>query len=191
MNEVWRDVKGYIGFYQVSNLGRVRSLGRTINYVSRHGTIASRYYDGKIINPTDNGHGYKIVGLRNGDSRRNYYVHRLVADAFIPNPFNLPEVNHKDANRANNRLDNLEWITKIENVRQGSLKRHTPRNLSKSSKTGEKYITTRSGKYRLNIAGFIDKMFDDVDKAIIARRMITESEEYKNRYTNKDNEVAI
>ena len=189
MKEIWRDIKVFEGAYQVSNLGRVRSLGRNIDYISRYGTIASRYYDGKIITPTDNGKGYKIVGMRNGNKKRNYYVHRLVAEAFLPNPLNLPEANHKDANRANNCLSNLEWVTRKENMRQAAARLHEPRRLSIRSKTGEKYISRRYGRYRVNIPGFIDLTYKTIEEAIAVRKTITDSEKYKTRYKNKSYEA--
>lgn len=107
MNEEWRDIEGYEGFYQVSNLGRVRSLTRPIhNYMK----------PGKVLAQHDNGHSYVSVGLHKpGMVNKHAYVHRLVAKAFIPNPDNLPEVNHKDFNKKNNTVENLEWVTSSDN----------------------------------------------------------------------------
>lgn len=90
--EEWRDIKEYRGAYQVSNLGRVRS----------------RF---KILKTSDNGRGYRKVNIRG----KNHYIHRLVAQEFIPNPFNKEEVNHIDMDRSNNRELNLEWTTSSEN----------------------------------------------------------------------------
>ena len=106
INEEWRDVKGYEGFYQVSNSGRVKSL----LYHTRHG-IFSR---DKVLSPT-NRDGYRLVGFQVKNSRRTLSVHRLVAEAFLPNFEGKKEVNHKDFNRSNNRVDNLEWCTPVEN----------------------------------------------------------------------------
>lgn len=107
MSEEWRDIEGYEGIYQVSNLGRVRSLTRFIhNYIK----------PGKILTPRNNGHSYYEISLhRPGKKEKHVYIHRLVAKAFIPNPENLPEVNHKDFDKANNTVENLEWVTSREN----------------------------------------------------------------------------
>lgn len=107
--EIWRDVRDFEGFYQVSNLGRVRSLDR----LGDNG----RLYKGVIKSAGDNGRGYLQVNLKVKGKQKSVYVHRLVAEAFIPNPENKPEVNHCDGDKTNCFEDNLEWTTHIENVR--------------------------------------------------------------------------
>ena len=101
--EVWKDIEGFEGKYQVSNMGRVKSLTRKVwNYTK----------PGRILKPGMKENGYLQVSLRNGDkSEKHAHVHRLVANAFIPNPSNLPEVNHKNLNKKDNRVENLEWCT--------------------------------------------------------------------------------
>jgi hypothetical protein len=96
--EEWRDVIGFEGFYEVSNIGRVR------NYVTK-----------KIRLPYKHKGKYLKVSLHRKGFKRNYPVHRLVAMAFIPNEYNKLEVNHKDLNKMNNYVDNLEWVTGEEN----------------------------------------------------------------------------
>lgn len=109
MRELWRDVVGYEGFYQVSNLGSVRSLDRVVN---------NRRVKGRVLKPFQDKDGYKKVNLvMGGKKRRQFMIHRLVSKMFIPNPENKPEVNHKDGNKQNNNIDNLEWVTKRENAR--------------------------------------------------------------------------
>ena len=95
MDEEWRDVKGYEGFYQVSSFGRVKSLARKYRRTER------------ILKGCANSTGYIQVCL----SKTLYCIHRLVADAFLPNPKNYKEVNHLDWDTSNNTLDNLEWIS--------------------------------------------------------------------------------
>lgn len=114
--EEWRPVKGYEGLYEVSNLGRVRSLDRYIDTVSGLGEPYKRFSKGRVLKLLYNNKGYLKITLYNGITDKQKQVHRLVAEAFIPNPDNLPEVNHKDQNPANNCVDNLEWCDRKYNV---------------------------------------------------------------------------
>ena len=111
----WRDVVGYEGLYQVSNLGRVRSLGRIIYW---RGT--SLFREGRIMTPRINKYGYFQLTLTKDKKHKTHTVHRLVAEAFIPNPDNLPQVNHKDENKLNNCIDNLEWCDSPNNCNYGT-----------------------------------------------------------------------
>ena len=143
MEEVWKSIDGYDGRYEVSNLGRVRSLEFRNNQ-----TTFNRI---KIMKATDNGHGYLIVSLREGGRRKNHYVHRLVAEAFIPNPDNLPVIDHIDHNRSNNVATNLQWITQGDNVRRSRHLMSKPRK-KVTSNTGQKYITkVKSGEYKVSL----------------------------------------
>ena len=126
MEEIWKDIEGYEGRYQVSNLGRVRSLDRLVPAacaLSKGKQVVNYLRKGKIL--TDHWAGpkgckYKYVGLSKYDKPKYFRVHRLVACAFIPNPDNLPEVNHIDEDKSNNRADNLEWVTRIQNEHHGT-----------------------------------------------------------------------
>ena len=113
MKEEWRDIKGYEGLYQVSNLGRVKRLV-FINNVTKKDQC-------KILklNKTKK---YVIVILCKEGIVKGHYVHRLVANAFLPNPNNLPEVNHKDEDKTNNCVDNLEWCTHLYNMNYKNVK---------------------------------------------------------------------
>ena len=109
MEEEWKDIKNYEGLYQVSNWGRVKSLGNGKNY---------KY--GRILKQSKNGRGYLFVSLCKSGKKKNYTIHRLVAETFIPNPDNLPQVNHKDENKNNNKVENLEWCTPSYNSNYGT-----------------------------------------------------------------------
>lgn len=106
-NEIWKDVVGYEKLYQVSNLGRVRSCTHEVVY--KNGTIHTHV--GKILSLAVNKSGYLQINLYRNGHQKVCLVHRLVAEAFLPNPDNLPCVNHKDENRSNSNVDNLEWCT--------------------------------------------------------------------------------
>jgi len=104
--EEWRDIAGYEGLYQISNIGRVKSLDRIID--EKH------HVKERIMKPYKT-RGYYSVHLSKDNIKKAFLVHRLVAGAFIENPNNLPYINHKDEGRTNNCVDNLEWCTKLEN----------------------------------------------------------------------------
>ncbi len=106
--EVWKDIAGYEGIYQVSDAGRVRSVAR----VNSQGAKLK----GKPRKLIKDHNGYCVVGLTRDAVMRYHKVHRIVAAAFIPNPDNLPQVNHTEGNKADNRACKLEWCTNQENI---------------------------------------------------------------------------
>jgi hypothetical protein len=110
MVEIWRDIVGYEGLYMVSSLGRVKSLGNGCSNNSKE----------RFLKIGHNSRGYCIVKLYKNGTKRTIVVHRLVAAAFIPNPYNLPQVNHKDENKDNNDVSNLEWCTNEYNHNYGT-----------------------------------------------------------------------
>lgn len=114
--EIWRPVKGYEGFYEVSNRGRVRSVGRWIT--DKNGI--RRFRKGKILNPVRTKVGYLHVLLCRDGKPRWFFVHRLVAMAFIPNPEHKPEVNHLNEQKDMNFAENLSWATAKENITWGT-----------------------------------------------------------------------
>ena len=142
--EEWRPVAGYEGFYEVSNLGNVRSKDRTRPVKTRHGGYAMRRDRGTNITPTGNGYGYLIVGLRDSAGRKHRYVHRLVAEAFCYKPADAECVNHINHDRADNRAVNLEWLSQKENVQYSAERMRKPKQAAKVGNTGEKYISRRT-----------------------------------------------
>lgn len=100
--EVWKPIVGYDGFYEVSSYGRVRNIKRSPWH---------------ILKNNNSSNGYLIVGLSRNGHHKTHSVHRIVATAFIQNPDKKSDVNHKDGNKTNNNVENLEWVTKSENER--------------------------------------------------------------------------
>lgn len=108
--EQWKSIKGYEGLYEVSNLGRVRSLDRLVKY---NGFVKK---DSQIIKPATSCNGYLFVCLYNQTQKRILYLHKLVAENFIPNPYKRSVINHIDEIKSNNEYINLEWCTTSDNV---------------------------------------------------------------------------
>lgn len=165
MGEIWKDITGYEGFYQISNKGNIRSIacrrgchGKTI--------IVDRVKD---MSPTDNGNGYLIVSLKSNNKRKSFYIHRLVAAAFLDKPDGCDVVNHIDFNKLNNSSDNLEWVTQKANVIHSSSHMRHEKKKSKPTNTGYKYITkTKDGKYR--VCGM--RIFKELETAIEYRNEV-------------------
>ena len=116
-NEIWKDIKGYEGLYQISNKGRVKSLRRAIRVAEKLGGF--RVKGERILLHDVGKFGYHRVHLLKNHKGKHLLVHRLVADAFIDNPMNLPQINHKDENKGNNVVSNLEWCTAKYNSNYG------------------------------------------------------------------------
>lgn len=152
MEEIWKDIQGYEGIYQVSNLGNVKSL----NY-------RNRGYAQNLV-PKTNNKGRLWVELAKNRIKKPFQISRLVAETFVENPEKLPIVNHKDENPKNNRVDNLEWCTLSYNVRY-SIKRH-PERTRKGIQTGKRNCI-RNGKltnlrvYQLTLEGEIVREWDN------------------------------
>lgn len=123
-DEIWANIPGYEGYYMVSNLGRVKSLARKTNnqYCKTDRILVPGWIRKK--------NSYKFVCLTKNGTCKKALVHRLVAEAFIPNPDNLPQVNHKDCNPENNRADNLEWCSSKYNVNYGDRNKKCSKSLS-------------------------------------------------------------
>ena len=165
--EIWNDITGYEGLYQVSNYGNIKSLVKWD--INKRRFIKKECY----LKLTDNGNGYLIVCLRKNKKKKSFYVHRLVASHFVENPFNKNVVNHKDYNTHNNNFNNLEWVTQKENVNY-SVEKMKHRKSITHSNTNEKYISFRANKNKFRV--IIDKKeygsFNTLQEAIEKRNNI-------------------
>lgn len=144
IEEIWRPIEGYEGLYEISNTGQVRSLDK---YDSMN-----RFYEGRILKLFADRLGYLRAQLYSNNKKKSFLVHRLVAEAFIPNPDNLPQVNHRDENPSNDNVDNLEWCdakynsnygTRIDRIRDIRLKNGTYTGLSKEEYDKKYYQKNR------------------------------------------------
>lgn len=113
IKEEWRDIKGFEGLYMVSNLGRVKSLSRVITEINGKKRVSKE----KILKSKRISSGYRAVILYKDRKEKTMYIHRLVAQAFLQNNNNYTDVNHKDGNKENNILSNLEWVTRSYNIK--------------------------------------------------------------------------
>ena len=116
MDEIWKDIKGYEGLYQGSNWGRAKSLDR---YVKGKGH-SLQFKKGRILKPMKDNNGYLFVRLSKDGKHTTFNIHRLVAEHFLDNPNNYKEVNHKDENKTNNVVTNLEWCDRKYNCNYGT-----------------------------------------------------------------------
>jgi len=117
--EIWKDVVGYEGYYQISNLGRVKSLKKRVPFET-YGVRKLRTLPEKILKQHKNECGYMYVPLAKDTKKKKHKIHRLVAEAFLPNPEMKKCVNHKDGNKVNNCVSNLEWVTHSENMKHAA-----------------------------------------------------------------------
>ena len=125
VGEIWKDIVGYEGLYQISNFGRTKRTYKNSKV--------------KILKPWINRQGYLIVDLCKNSKSKHFPIHRLVATAFIQNPENKPEPNHEDGNKFNNHVSNLKWVTKSENIQHAmnSGLNHSGENSCKAKLTNE------------------------------------------------------
>lgn len=142
-DEIWMPIKGFEGRYEVSNMGRIKSCGG-YKQRSQHGKIYNVWVNEFIMKLHTLKHNYKQIILTKDNKRYGYLVHRLVAEAFIPNTLNKPEVNHIDRDPSNNCVTNLEWVTKLENMRHAKSNGWNPR----LSRLGKHNTEEQKQRYR-------------------------------------------
>lgn len=111
MQEIWKPIPGYEGYYEASSLGRIRSVDR----YTHNGWGSYTYHKSQLMKCRIVSNGYAHVKLTKNGQRSEPLVHRIIAVVFLPNPFNLPQINHRDGNKANNAVSNLEWCTGSDN----------------------------------------------------------------------------
>lgn len=159
--ETWKDIKGYEGYYQVSSIGKIRSIDRKIVYSD--GRVFN--YHGKEIK-TQLNKGYEYIKISKNSCVKTFKVHRLVAQAFVPNPLNLPQVNHKDENKINNRVDNLEWCTGKYNMNYGTVMQRVVNNTN--HKLIAEKLKNRNGKklYQYSSEGKLIKVYPSIHEAV-------------------------
>lgn len=164
--EEWKEVEETNGLYLISSLGRLKRKRRYIERKSK-----GYFCQEKLIAVCDNGNGYKQFMVQVNQKRKVFYVHRLVAKYFIPNPKKLPEVNHKDLDRSNNKKSNLEWVTRLENI--DHYINSDKKSNGKSGYFGVKRADSKSEKWQARIT--VNKkeiylgVFDTKEEAVEAR----------------------
>ena len=112
MEEMWKPIKGFEGLYEVSNTGKIRSCNRIV--VCKDGKV--KHYKARVLKPSSGKYGRNQYQLSKEGKKYNVRGYRIVAETFLDNPHNLPEVNHIDGNNLNDNVENLEWVTTLDNV---------------------------------------------------------------------------
>lgn len=154
IEEIWKPVVGYEGIYEVSSLGRIKSCERTL---IRSNGRKTKFPD-KLMKPSINHKGYEIIDLRNKGSRQGGFVHRLVGKAFIENPHNKEQINHKNGVKTDNRVENLEWVTNQENMKHAY--KNGIRNNDSLAKSNRKKVC------QLTLEGRLIRTFNSIGDAI-------------------------
>ena len=171
-NEIWAPIVGYKEYYEVSNLGRIRSTDRMVKTKWRNGEDGEYFKPGRVLVPKPcskdkKGHqSYLQVCLSVNNIKKYLMIHRAVAMAFVPNPENKTTVNHKDGNKHNNRADNLEWVSMRENALHSSYVLGSKRNTGvRCVETGEKFKVMKSA------ARFAGVSYSAISMAISGKRL--------------------
>lgn len=143
-NEIWKPVRGYEGMYEVSDLGNVRSLDHIVEFLD-YGK------KGKILKKTINACGYEVVSLTDflNKKQRQWKVHRLVAEAFIPNPLNKPQIDHINAIRDDNRVENLRWCSCKENMNNPICREKLSKRMKENNPMKDPVIAMKSSKKKI------------------------------------------
>lgn len=178
MNEIWKPIKGYEGYYEISNFGKVRSLDRIV----KQGT-SLRKVKAKTINLHIGAYGYPCVSLCKDGKTKCFPIHRLLARAFIPNPENKPHIDHIDTDKTNYRLDNLRWCTQKENMNNPLTlafckeRVYTKERTEKINKTKieRKRKTAPKKIYQFDKNGYLIKEYNSIREASIENNISRET----------------
>lgn len=157
-SEIWKDVPGYSGLYQVSNLGRVKSIERVD--ANKH-LVRER-----ILKQSNRGNGYNVVVLYS-KGHKMFAVHRLVALAFIPNPDGLPQINHKNEIKTDNRVENLEWCTARQNANYGTNRERISRTRKCSKRCKDDVERRKRQIEQYDLSGNFIRRYDSISDAKI------------------------
>lgn len=184
--EIWVPIKGYEKEYEISNKGRVRSLRRWIFPLGRKRKIVRE----RILKARIGSHGYYVVGLRGYDKK---LIHRLVGEAFISNPNNYNVINHKDGNKLNNSVLNLEWCTNLHNIRHAHLNKLLHGQAIKIKTDEEEFIFHSKASIRRHMRFSerkLEKLLNDKNSGVSK----VSNDEYlkffnKNKYNKNNNKV--
>ena len=169
-NEIWKPVKGFEGLYEVSSLGNVRSVDKYLMFGNQYCLFKGK--PKKVYHKSD---GYLRANLSKNNKSKNYSVHRLVAEAFIPNPSNLPCIDHINTIRDDNRVENLRWCTRKENSNNPLTKEH---NKNGSKEVQEKMLATKRKKQSCNCE--IPVYYIDKDGSKISFKSMGEAQRQTN-----------
>jgi len=147
--ETWKDIEGWEGYYQASNMGRVKSFGRTVIFGNN-----IRHTKDKILKPSKRPDNYYVVWLTKDERKEIHNLHRLIAEVFIHNddPINKNDVDHKDGNSLNNRVENLRWTTRKENLNNRKRKRQGGSKKIICITTGEIFNTLKEAGEKYDLA---------------------------------------
>lgn len=179
MNDIWKDIQGYEGLYQVSNKGNVRSLDRWIDRENQPGY----FLKGKVLRPRTGKNGYKYVVLSKNGERRTLTVHRLVASVFLSNPNGFNVVNHIDGEKTNNEAYNLEWCSYSDNtlhaIKEGLI----------DHKKNEKTMRSQTRQKKNNTSGTKGVYFNKKLKKWMAYIKVNYKMLYLGVYENKEDAI--
>lgn len=157
--EIWKPIKGFEGLYEISNTGLVKSLRRE---VPNNGGIS--IVKEKILKPQKEKNGYLRIGLNKRNKKYMFLIHRLIAESFIPNVNNYAEINHKDGNKSNNNVDNLEWCSRSYNIKHSYINKL--RNTDINRKNAKKMIEKNKRKVvQKDLNGNMINIFDSIKEA--------------------------
>ena len=187
IEEIWKDIKGYEGYYQISNYGNVKSLERIVT--RKDGIIQVRKE--RIMSKRFTTDGYVAAKLNVNRMSKSIAVHILVATHFIPNPNNYPEVNHKDCNRTNNRVDNLEWCTHQQNVEYSKKLGHYKMPCGKLNPNYGNHILSERYKNNPELAKEINSRPREQNGRCVPIQMIDNSTVYSFKFIGEAAEYLI